>query len=158
MQSKSAEIYFWDCSIITVWTTWCLIQFENNRNEIDKHSAVIFCYSYLLLWFFLIYSKTRFRWIQESNSQKNVPPFGLDGVYFSEPCPSYCSGHGDCISGVCFCDLGYTGKTKLFPYSGDFLVFNASLIRQWSASRSFIVQVLVSFCFYYFLLFTVSPF
>ncbi|ELW72090.1 Reelin [Tupaia chinensis] len=53
-------------------------------------------------------SKTRFRWIQESNSQKNVPPFGLDGVYISEPCPSYCSGHGDCISGVCFCDLGYT--------------------------------------------------
>ncbi|KAK2096413.1 hypothetical protein P7K49_025447 [Saguinus oedipus] len=52
--------------------------------------------------------KTRFRWIQESSSQKNVPPFGLDGVYISEPCPSYCSGHGDCISGVCFCDLGYT--------------------------------------------------
>lgn len=55
-------------------------------------------------------SKTRFRWIQQSSSQKNVPPFGLDGVYISEPCPSYCSGHGDCISGVCFCDLGYTGK------------------------------------------------
>lgn len=55
-------------------------------------------------------SKTRFRWIQESSSQKNVPPFGLDGVYISEPCPSYCSGRGDCISGVCFCDLGYTGK------------------------------------------------
>nr|XP_060484465.1 reelin [Panthera onca] len=53
-------------------------------------------------------SKTRFRWIQESSSQKNVPPFGLDGVYISEPCPSYCSGHGDCVSGVCFCDLGYT--------------------------------------------------
>ncbi|KAB1276391.1 Reelin [Camelus dromedarius] len=55
-------------------------------------------------------SKTRFRWIQESSSQKNVPPFGLDGVYISEPCPSYCSGHGDCVSGVCFCDLGYTGS------------------------------------------------
>ncbi|KAK1334968.1 hypothetical protein QTO34_004542 [Cnephaeus nilssonii] len=44
-------------------------------------------------------SKIRFRWIQESSSQKNVPPFGLDGVYISEPCPSYCSGHGDCVSG-----------------------------------------------------------
>ncbi|XP_005995356.1 reelin isoform X2 [Latimeria chalumnae] len=53
-------------------------------------------------------SKTRFRWIQESSSYKNVPPFGLDGVYISEPCPDYCNGHGDCISGVCFCDLGYT--------------------------------------------------
>lgn len=58
-------------------------------------------------------SKTRFRWIQESSAQKNVPPFGLDGVYISEPCPSYCSGHGDCISGVCFCDLGYTGKANM---------------------------------------------
>lgn len=57
-------------------------------------------------------SKTRFRWIQESSSQKNVPSFGLDGVYISEPCPSYCSGHGDCVSGVCFCDLGYTGKAS----------------------------------------------
>lgn len=41
-----------------------------------------------------------------------MPPFGLDGVYISEPCPSYCSGHGDCVSGVCFCDLGYTGKAS----------------------------------------------
>uniref|UniRef100_A0A670J7V7 Reelin n=1 Tax=Podarcis muralis TaxID=64176 RepID=A0A670J7V7_PODMU len=55
-------------------------------------------------------SKTRFRWIQESSSQKSVPPFGLDGVYISEPCSSYCNGHGDCISGVCFCDLGYTAS------------------------------------------------
>ncbi|KAJ7329566.1 hypothetical protein JRQ81_015740, partial [Phrynocephalus forsythii] len=55
-------------------------------------------------------SKTRFRWIQESSSQKSVPPFGLDGVYISEPCPNYCNGHGDCISGVCFCDLGYTAS------------------------------------------------
>lgn len=61
-------------------------------------------------------SKTRFRWIQESSAQKNVPPFGLDGVYISEPCPSYCSGHGDCISGVCFCDLGYTGKANMCPW------------------------------------------
>ncbi|XP_033017520.1 reelin isoform X2 [Lacerta agilis] len=55
-------------------------------------------------------SKTRFRWIQESSSQKSVPPFGLDGVYISEPCSNYCNGHGDCISGVCFCDLGYTAS------------------------------------------------
>ncbi|OXB71770.1 UNVERIFIED_CONTAM: hypothetical protein H355_005659, partial [Colinus virginianus] len=55
-------------------------------------------------------SKTRFRWIQESSSHKSVPPFGLDGVYISEPCPSYCNGHGDCVSGVCFCDLGYTAS------------------------------------------------
>ncbi|NXS29928.1 RELN protein, partial [Pomatostomus ruficeps] len=55
-------------------------------------------------------SKTRFRWIQESSSHKSVPPFGLDGVYISEPCPNYCSGHGDCVSGVCFCDLGYTAS------------------------------------------------
>lgn len=66
-------------------------------------------------------SKTRFRWIQESSAQKNVPPFGLDGVYISEPCPNYCSGHGDCISGVCFCDLGYTGKanTCLWQYTDN---------------------------------------
>ncbi|KAM4036706.1 reelin isoform 2-T2 [Anomaloglossus baeobatrachus] len=55
-------------------------------------------------------SKTRFRWIQESNSLKNAPAFGLDGVYISEPCPNYCNGHGDCISGVCFCDRGYTAE------------------------------------------------
>ncbi|XP_043944459.1 reelin isoform X3 [Protopterus annectens] len=54
--------------------------------------------------------KTRFRWIQESSSHKNVPSFGLDGVYISEPCPNYCSGHGDCVSGVCFCDLGYKAE------------------------------------------------
>lgn len=63
-----------------------------------------------------LYSKTRFRWIQESSSHKSVPPFGLDGVYISEPCPNYCNGHGDCVSGVCFCDLGYTGKTTLFRW------------------------------------------
>ncbi|KAE8616335.1 hypothetical protein XENTR_v10008776 [Xenopus tropicalis] len=55
-------------------------------------------------------SKTRFRWIQESSSFSNVPAFGLDGVYISEPCPSYCNGYGDCVSGVCFCDRGYTAE------------------------------------------------
>uniref|UniRef100_A0A670YZJ6 Reelin n=1 Tax=Pseudonaja textilis TaxID=8673 RepID=A0A670YZJ6_PSETE len=54
--------------------------------------------------------KTRFRWIQESRSQKSLPPFGLDGVYISEPCPNYCNGQGDCISGVCFCDMAYTAS------------------------------------------------
>uniref|UniRef100_A0A8C6XTW2 Reelin n=1 Tax=Naja naja TaxID=35670 RepID=A0A8C6XTW2_NAJNA len=54
--------------------------------------------------------KTRFRWIQESHSQKSLPPFGLDGVYISEPCPNYCNGQGDCISGVCFCDMAYTAS------------------------------------------------
>ncbi|XP_041109989.1 reelin-like isoform X1 [Polyodon spathula] len=53
-------------------------------------------------------SKTRFRWIQESSVHKNAPPFALDGVYISEPCPNHCGGHGDCVSGVCFCDMGYT--------------------------------------------------
>ncbi|MGH0173041.1 UNVERIFIED_CONTAM: hypothetical protein FKN15_001931 [Acipenser sinensis] len=53
--------------------------------------------------------KTRFRWIQESTVHKNAPPFALDGVYISEPCPNHCGGHGDCISGVCFCDMGYSG-------------------------------------------------
>ncbi|XP_077327999.1 reelin isoform X2 [Lithobates pipiens] len=55
-------------------------------------------------------SKTRFRWIQESSSKKNLPAFGLDGVYISEPCPTYCNGHGDCVSGVCFCDKGFTAE------------------------------------------------
>lgn len=40
---------------------------------------------------------------------RDAPPFALDGVYISEPCPNHCGGHGDCISGVCFCDMGYTG-------------------------------------------------
>ncbi|KAI4895212.1 hypothetical protein NFI96_018500 [Prochilodus magdalenae] len=53
-------------------------------------------------------SKTRFRWLQESSVHQNAPPFALDGVYISEPCPNHCGGHGDCVSGVCFCDLGYT--------------------------------------------------
>ncbi|ETE68854.1 Reelin, partial [Ophiophagus hannah] len=61
--------------------------------------------------------KTRFRWIQESRSQKSLPPFGLDGVYISEPCPNYCNGQGDCISGVCFCDMAYTGL--VVQYSND---------------------------------------
>uniref|UniRef100_W5NEI9 Reelin n=1 Tax=Lepisosteus oculatus TaxID=7918 RepID=W5NEI9_LEPOC len=53
-------------------------------------------------------SKTRFRWFQESSVHRDAPPFALDGVYISEPCPNHCGGHGDCISGVCFCDMGYT--------------------------------------------------
>ncbi|KAK7890905.1 hypothetical protein WMY93_022868 [Mugilogobius chulae] len=52
--------------------------------------------------------KTRFRWFQESSLYRDAPPFALDGVYISEPCPNHCGGHGDCISGVCFCDMGYT--------------------------------------------------
>lgn len=43
---------------------------------------------------------------------RDAPPFALDGVYISEPCPNHCGGHGDCISGVCFCDMGYTGKVE----------------------------------------------
>uniref|UniRef100_A0A4W3ITL7 Reelin n=1 Tax=Callorhinchus milii TaxID=7868 RepID=A0A4W3ITL7_CALMI len=58
-------------------------------------------------------SKTRFRWIQETSIYRGAPAFGLDEVYISEPCYNYCSGHGDCISGVCFCDLGYTGEIML---------------------------------------------
>ncbi|KAG5845891.1 hypothetical protein ANANG_G00143990 [Anguilla anguilla] len=53
-------------------------------------------------------SKTRFRWFQESSMYRDAPAFALDGVYISEPCPNHCGGHGDCISGVCFCDMGYT--------------------------------------------------
>ncbi|KAJ8391092.1 hypothetical protein AAFF_G00097130 [Aldrovandia affinis] len=53
-------------------------------------------------------SKTRFRWFQESSVYRDAPAFALDGVYISEPCPNHCGGHGDCISGVCFCDMGYT--------------------------------------------------
>ncbi|XP_039625794.1 reelin isoform X1 [Polypterus senegalus] len=53
-------------------------------------------------------SKTRFRWIQETSGHKSAPPFALDGVYISEPCANHCGGHGDCISGVCYCDIGYT--------------------------------------------------
>ncbi|XP_026788519.2 reelin isoform X1 [Pangasianodon hypophthalmus] len=51
-------------------------------------------------------SKTRFRWIQESSVHQDAPAFALDSVYISDPCPNYCGGHGDCISGVCFCDMG----------------------------------------------------
>lgn len=43
---------------------------------------------------------------------RDAPPFALDGVYISEPCPNHCGGHGDCISGVCFCDMGYTGDAS----------------------------------------------
>ncbi|XDV29817.1 hypothetical protein PO909_032854, partial [Leuciscus waleckii] len=53
-------------------------------------------------------SKTRFRWFQESSVYRDAPAFALDGVYISEPCPNHCGGHGDCVSGVCFCDMGYT--------------------------------------------------
>ncbi|TRY95474.1 hypothetical protein DNTS_000445 [Danionella cerebrum] len=53
-------------------------------------------------------SKTRFRWFQESSVYRDAPAFALDGMYISEPCPNHCGGHGDCISGVCFCDMGYT--------------------------------------------------
>ncbi|KAI4585335.1 hypothetical protein MJG53_020635 [Ovis ammon polii x Ovis aries] len=89
-------------------------------------------------------SKTRFRWIQESSSQKNVPPFGLDGVYISEPCPSYCSGHGDCVSGVCFCDLGYTGKAtdkKAVQVTG-FMSFNTGLVVQYSNDNGILWHLL----------------
>lgn len=58
---------------------------------------------------FLFISKTRFRWIQKSSVHQDAPAFGLDSVYISDPCPNYCGGHGDCISGVCFCDMGMEG-------------------------------------------------
>ncbi|KAM9390582.1 reelin-like, partial [Salvelinus alpinus] len=57
-------------------------------------------------------SKTRFRWFQESSVYRDAPAFALDGVYISEPCPNHCGGHGDCISGVCFCDMGYTEQAE----------------------------------------------
>ncbi|KAG7255172.1 LOW QUALITY PROTEIN: hypothetical protein CRUP_020168, partial [Coryphaenoides rupestris] len=62
-------------------------------------------------------SKTRFRWFQESSQHRDAPAFALDGVYISEPCPNHCGGHGDCISGVCFCDMGFTEgfEGKLSP-------------------------------------------
>uniref|UniRef100_A0A673MNI9 Reelin n=1 Tax=Sinocyclocheilus rhinocerous TaxID=307959 RepID=A0A673MNI9_9TELE len=62
-------------------------------------------------------SKTRFRWFQESSVYRDAPAFALDGVYISEPCPNHCGGHGDCISGVCFCDMGYTGNTHMLNVS-----------------------------------------
>lgn len=61
----------------------------------------------------VIFSKTRFRWFQESSVYRDAPAFALDGVYISEPCPNHCGGHGDCISGVCFCDMGYTGNARI---------------------------------------------
>lgn len=74
-----------------------------------------------LLYIFLflsVFSKIRFRWFQESSVHRDVPAFALDGVYISEPCPNHCGGHGDCISGVCFCDMGYTGNwTSLQRYT-----------------------------------------
>lgn len=60
--------------------------------------------------FLSVFSKTRFRWFQESSVHRDVPAFALDSVYISEPCPNHCGGYGDCISGVCFCDMGYTGN------------------------------------------------
>ena len=63
-----------------------------------------------------------------------MPPFGLDGVYISEPCPSYCSGHGDCVSGVCFCDLGYTGKAA--GMSDDLFVKYPSLVTIFHVTSS----------------------
>lgn len=80
-----------------------------SRDGIKRNAC---CFSFPNLLPLIFPSKTRFRWFQESSMFRDAPPFALDGVYISEPCPNHCGGHGDCISGVCFCDMGYTG-TKL---------------------------------------------
>lgn len=62
-----------------------------------------------MIFLSLFISKTRFRWIQKSSVFQDAPAFALDNVYISDPCPNYCGGYGDCISGVCFCDMGMEG-------------------------------------------------
>lgn len=58
----------------------------------------------------MCFSETRFRW-QQSGSEAGVAPgWGIDDVYIGESCPQLCNGRGDCRSGKCHCDPGYTGK------------------------------------------------
>nr|XP_027207226.1 reelin-like [Penaeus vannamei] len=55
-------------------------------------------------------STTQLRWVQEVRGQgSKVTPWSLDDVYVGEACPDHCSGHGDCVDGVCTCDAGYEG-------------------------------------------------
>uniref|UniRef100_A0A3P9KTY4 Reelin n=1 Tax=Oryzias latipes TaxID=8090 RepID=A0A3P9KTY4_ORYLA len=92
---------------------------EGSSRELRESTVLLYCTVKIVT--FLIYfcshfsSKTRFRWFQESSVYRDAPPFALDGVYISEPCPNHCGGHGDCISGVCFCDMGYTGTDSCVP-------------------------------------------
>ncbi|XP_078717259.1 LOW QUALITY PROTEIN: reelin [Lampetra fluviatilis] len=59
--------------------------------------------------------KVRFRWLQETGTPGPVggpppPPFALDEVAVSEPCPGHCGGRGVCRAANCTCDAGYTGR------------------------------------------------
>lgn len=118
------------------YTTQCCSQVARiNYSRTYWKYLLHFCLTQLCL--FPISSKTRFRWFQESSVYRDAPPFALDGVYISEPCPNHCGGHGDCISGVCFCDMGYTGNAPERWSANQKVVFCIDLYvlifsRQWS--------------------------
>lgn len=96
------------------WTLGWFSMFNIFNRKQEKHSLQCrLILATVLMNSSVIFSKTRFRWFQESSVYRDAPAFALDGVYISEPCPNHCGGHGDCISGVCFCDMGYTGNAHV---------------------------------------------
>ncbi|GFO21736.1 reelin [Plakobranchus ocellatus] len=58
-------------------------------------------------------STTQFRWIQDGRNGSIT--WALDDIFIGENCPEMCRGRGDCVSGVCHCDQGYTGPSCLPP-------------------------------------------
>eukprot|EP00058_Branchiostoma_floridae_P011776 XP_002597264.1 hypothetical protein BRAFLDRAFT_66399 [Branchiostoma floridae] len=55
--------------------------------------------------------RSRFRWLQQIESNAAAPVFAIDDVYVGPACLDMCSGHGTCSSQQCTCQPGYSGPT-----------------------------------------------
>lgn len=122
-----SRLYYHEMWLPGNWTLGHTVFEMFNRKQDQNTKKEEHCWQCLVvlmnssLHSLVIFSKTRFRWFQESSVYRDAPAFALDGVYISEPCPNHCGGHGDCVSGVCFCDMGYTGNAHIqtHPVSGS---------------------------------------
>ncbi|XP_041459310.1 reelin-like [Lytechinus variegatus] len=57
---------------------------------------------------------TRFRWSQPPRFDPGHE-WALSNVYIGSECSDMCNGHGQCSSGICICDQGWTGPSCQRP-------------------------------------------
>eukprot|EP00057_Strongylocentrotus_purpuratus_P003005 XP_003725702.2 PREDICTED: reelin [Strongylocentrotus purpuratus] len=57
---------------------------------------------------------TRFRWSQPPRFDPGHE-WALSNVYIGAECSDMCHGHGQCSSGICICDQGWTGPSCQRP-------------------------------------------
>lgn len=97
---------------------WCQLKFKVicQRSQKMSYDLLIivmlrFAMPCILLWFLILRSGTRLRWIQKADGNEgDTHMWGLMSVYIGPPCKNHCSGRGGCHSHQCYCDDGY-GRT-----------------------------------------------